>query len=128
LHATIPQIDSVVINGVDIRVDIANDEESWYKGLSNRDKICRNCGMLFIFSNRSERTFVMREMRFPLDIIWIDRDKIVKIDKNTAPEGKEYLHEYHSPSPVNYVLEVNAGFAEKQGFKLGDKVLIETVK
>ena len=64
----------------------------------------------------------MREMLIPLDIIWIDSGKIVRIDKGLEPEGKDFSKFYPSKSPVDMVLEVNAGISDKLGFKPGDNV------
>ena len=76
--------------------------------------------MLFPFDNKQNHTFVMRDMMFPLDIIWIDENKIVKIDKNLPPEGHDFKKLYSSNQPVNNVLEVNAGFTDKKNIKVGD--------
>lgn len=66
----------------------------------------------------------MRLMHFPLDIIWITDGKIVKIDKNLPPEGTEPKEHYSSGQPVNYVLELNAGFTLDNMIQIGDKVQI----
>lgn len=112
----------VIIDNKIIEAEIADTAEKHYQGLSNRKNLCDNCGMLFIFPDKKERTFVMRDMNFPLDIIWIDDDKIVKIDKNLLPEGSNPKMLYSSGQPVNYVLEMNSGYAGKHGFKTGDMV------
>jgi len=78
--------------------------------------------MLFVFKDKRERTFVMRNMNFPLDIIWIKDDKIIKIDKNLPPEGAKPKKLYNSDKPVNYVLEVNAGFTDKYGIEISNEV------
>ncbi len=114
----------VIINDKIIEVEIAGTAETHYRGLSNRKNLCENCGMLFVFPDKKERTFVMRNMNFPLDIIWIDDDKIVKIDKNLPPEGKNPANNYNSGAPVNYVLEVNGGFADKNNIKTGNKITL----
>lgn len=93
-----------------------------YNGLSNYPEICDNCGMLFIFPGKEQRTFVMRKMLFPLDIIWINGDSIVKIDKNLSTEGSEPKNYYESSEPVDKVLEVNAGFCDRNNIKIGDKL------
>lgn len=112
----------VIINDKIVNVEIADTAEKHYQGLSNRKNLCDNCGMLFIFPDKKERAFVMRDMNFPLDIIWISNDKIVKIDKNLLPEGSNPKMLYSSGQPVNYVLEMNSGYAGKHGFKTGDMV------
>lgn len=113
----------VKINNKEIKVEIIDTSELIYKGLSGRDNLCEDCGMLFKFNNRQERAFVMRDMNFPIDIIWIDEDVIIGIEENLQPEGSDYKNIYESPEPVNYVLEVNAGFADKNNIKKGDKII-----
>jgi len=112
----------VAINGKEIKVEIAATPAEHYKGLSGRENLCENCGMLFKFADKRKRTFVMRKMNFPLDIIWIDGGKVAGVSENLPPEGERYRNFYESPSPVDYVLEVNAGFARENGVKIGDTV------
>lgn len=118
----------VTINNKKIKIEIADTPELQYQGLSNKKELCDNCGMLFVFSDKQVRTFVMRNMNFPLDIIWIDDNlsaqagKIVKINKNAIPESSNPVMRYSSDLPVNYVLEVNAGFCDGNEIKVGDSV------
>ncbi len=118
----------VTINNTKIKVEIADTPELQYQGLSNREELCDNCGMLFVFPDKQILTFVMRDMNFPLDIIWIDDNlsaqagKIVKINKNAIPEGSNPVMRYSSDMPVNYVLEINAGFCDGNGIEVGDSV------
>lgn len=112
---------SVLINDKIIKVDVADTLESRYKGLSGKQELCADCGMLFVFPDKAVRTFVMRSMNFPLDIIWIDGDEIKKVSKNLPPEGPNPAINYSSDVPANYVLEVNGGFADENGIKYGDK-------
>jgi len=109
----------VSINGHEVAVEIADTTDEQYKGLSNRASLCADCGMLFVFPDQAPRSFVMREMNFPLDFIWINDGKVVKIDENALPEGAYYKNEYLSGQPVNYVLEVNAGWADKNNIIVG---------
>ena len=113
---------SVTINNAKIKIEIADTAELRYKGLSNKKELCDNCGMLFIFPEKEIRTYVMRDMNFALDMIWIDDDKIIKINKNTIPEGSNPVMRYSSDALVNYILEVNGGFCEDNGIKAGDGV------
>ncbi len=114
---------TVKINDREIKVEIADTPESQYKGLSFKENLCVDCGMLFKFSEKSEKTFVMRNMNFPLDIIFIDDEKIVKIEKNLKPEGENPKNFYNSSAPVDYVLEVNAGYVDSHNIKIGDKII-----
>jgi len=105
-----------------IKVEIADDFEEQIKGLSNRDSLDDNSGMLFVFPDKQIRRFWMKDMRFPLDIIWINDNKIVKIDKNLPPEGEKPQNIYSSEIPVNYVLEVNGGYCSKHNINVGSEV------
>ena len=110
------------INQQVINVEIAENNQEWYQGLSNRDNLCDACGMYFIFPTKDKLDFVMRDMKFPLDIIFIEDDKIINIAANLAPEGSDTKNIYSSLSKANRVLEVNAGYCEKYGIKEGDLI------
>lgn len=114
----------ISINDQIIKVEVANTPESRYEGLSGRENLCADCGMLFVFPDKSVRTFVMRNMNFPLDIIWIDGDEIKKISKNLPLEGAQPAVKYSSDAPIDYVLEVNGGFCENYEIKVGDKIIL----
>lgn len=117
------------IKDVEINVEIAKTTEERAKGLGDRDGLDQNSGMLFVFENESTPTFWMKDTKFALDIIWINDNKIIGIDKNIQPENVTddiKLTRYPSPSKVNSVLEVNSGFSDKNNLKVGDSVdLIE---
>ncbi len=115
----------IKINNIKIKIEIADTPELQYQGLSGRESLCENCGMLFKFNDKQERTFVMRDMNFPIDIIWIDDNIIVGINRDLQPEGLDYENYYESSGVVNYVLEVNGGFADRNGIRVGDKVVIK---
>lgn len=103
----------------EVKVDIVTTPEAQFQGLSGRKSLCANCGMLFKFDDKAKRTFVMRNMKFPLDILWISDGIIVGAEENVKPEGEKYLTEYISPLPVNNVLELPAGYVARHGLALG---------
>lgn len=105
-----------------INIEIAENEREQYRGLSNRDSLCPDCGMYFIFPDKNKLEFVMRDMKFPLDIIFINDNKIINIAENLTPEGSETKNIYSSLGVVNRVLEVNAGYCQKYGIKAGDLI------
>jgi uncharacterized membrane protein (UPF0127 family) len=112
---------NITINGIELLVDIADEPHEQEKGLSGRDKMAENKGMLFIFPDSSSPSFWMKEMEFSLDIIWIDNnDIIVGITKNISPDT--YPQTFSPPSPIKYVLEVNAGWSDRHNIKIGDKM------
>jgi len=71
--------------------------------------------MLFVFDRSEEQCFWMKEMRFSLDMIWLDEEKkIIKINRDVSPET--YPNQFCTDN-TRYVLEFNAGFADKHGLK-----------
>ncbi|MFH1745132.1 MAG: DUF192 domain-containing protein [bacterium] len=114
----------LIIDNKKIKIEIADDYVEIVNGLSGREYLEKESGMLFVFNDKQIRDFWMKNMRFPLDIIWINDNKIIDISKNLLPEGENPLNHYYSPKPVNYVLEVNGGFCEKNNIKTGDSVKI----
>lgn len=120
-----PETKVVVINNKEINIELAKTNEERAKGLSNRDKLDENSGMLFIFEKNSKPSFWMKDTKIALDIIWINDDKIVSINKNVDPEPNKkdsQLKKYPAPSEIDYVLEVNGGFSDKHGIKAGSTV------
>lgn len=115
---------TVEINGHIIRAELAQSPQEHYQGLSNRETLDPNRGMLFVFKELGHKSFVMREMNFPLDIIFISNDTITDVFSDLAPEGSQPENIYQSSQPVNLVLEVRAGYCQTQGIKPGDRVKI----
>jgi uncharacterized membrane protein (UPF0127 family) len=114
---------NVQIGKNNISVMIADDFEEWGKGLSNRHYLGEHNGMIFIFPQKQVRNFWMKNMHFPLDIIWIEGDYVIKIDERLPPEGNNPQKNYSSILPVDHVLEVNGGYAEAFNINLGDKII-----
>ncbi len=117
---TIPASRLIMINGHTIQVDIADTPVKQFQGLSDRPNICSRCGMLFIFPRREEQVFVMRRMYFPLDIIWLDNNRVVGMSLNLPPESSEPYTPYASNGMVNMVLELPAGAAQNYNIQVGD--------
>lgn len=101
---------SVTIGQVIVPVSIADTDQSREQGLSGTTSLDSNAGKLFVFNSPSVYGFWMKDMNYPLDIIWIDKDfKIIAISKDLKPES--YPEVFYPPSEVLYVLEVNGGFS-----------------
>ena len=100
------------------------------QGLSGRPRLTNSQGMLFNFGTSTTPGFWMKDMNFDLDFIWIRDGKIIGITPNVpAPaQDKKFdtasLPTYYPPSAVNQVLEVNAGWAEKNNVTVGDAALL----
>ncbi len=110
------------INEKSIKVEIVSGSRDTYRGLSGRESLCTNCGMLFDFKKSQEYSFVMREMNFPLDIVFILNNRIVNIYENLPPEGKDYSKIYRSAGLADTVLELNANFCRDFKIKVGDQI------
>lgn len=108
----------VTLGSWTLNVEIADTPEKQEKGLSGRDSLDENAGMLFVFQDNAPG-FWMKDMKFPLDFIWINAGgEIVEILPNIDPST--YPQVYEPLEPVKYVLEVNAGAAEANGLAVGD--------
>jgi hypothetical protein len=116
----------LTIGEAQIEVEVADTPEKMRLGLGERDNLPENSGMIFPYPEKSRAVFWMKGMRFPLDIIWIADDTIVQINENVPDEpgvADNDLARYLSNEPVNMILEVNAGFSEKNDISVGDIVL-----
>ncbi len=101
-------------------IEIAEGEYETQTGLMYRDGMEKEQGMLFVFPEEAYHSFYMKNTRFPLDIIFIDRDSVVtSIIKDAQPLQEQSLP---STQPVMYVLEVNAGLSEAWGLQEGDRI------
>ena len=120
---------SVFINDKKVDVSLADNDEKRAKGLGGVSLLGKDSGMLFVFSTKDVKpVFWMKDMIIPIDIIWINDDKIVQIDKNIkAPQPKtpdNKIERFTPQGVIDYVLEVNAGFSDTNNIKVGDPVRI----
>lgn len=109
------------INGNEISLEVISSIEDQIRGLSNRDSLDYDTGMLFLYKDSKTRSFWMKEMRFSVDILWIDENNIiVGIEKNVSPDS--YPKKFISPKPVPFALELAGGWGMEHGLKIGDLV------
>jgi uncharacterized membrane protein (UPF0127 family) len=116
---------NVTVNGIELIADIAETNEQRTKGLSVKDSLAENEAMLFVFDTAQEHSFWMKNMKFPIDIIWLDSDKtVVHIEHNLQPCSFDAFCPTYKPNNNSalYVLETAAGFAEKHGIVEGARV------
>ncbi|TSC78472.1 MAG: peptidase S9 prolyl oligopeptidase active site domain-containing protein [Parcubacteria group bacterium Gr01-1014_33] len=106
-------------------VEIARTAESRSRGLSGRESIADDQGMLFLFENEDLHGFWMRDMKFPIDIVWIRQGRVADIKENvpvpTADASAQELPVYRPSDPADMVLEVAAGAGARFGIKKGDE-------
>ncbi len=108
-----------------ITAEVAGTPYLREKGLMFVRSLPQDYGMLFIFETPQQLRFWMKNTLIPLDIIFISENfTVVNIAENAQP-CSEYCPLYVSAAPAKYVVEVNAGFAERNGIEVGDGVRIE---
>ena len=114
----------ITIRDLTVKAEVVQSEMSQKKGLSGRDSLELNQGMLFVFDKSSIYPFWMKDMKFAIDIIWIDESKkVVHIAENAPTEPGKKDSELFRYVPINnarYVLEINAGLANLHHIQIGD--------
>ena len=118
----VPSTTTLKIKGQAIKAEIAQTPAEQIRGLSFRRFLAEDEGMLFIYPDYQTRNFWMKDMKFPLDILWLKDNQIVGFVKNIPAPTSSQLMIYQSNEPVNYVLELKAGWLEKNQVQVGDKV------
>lgn len=108
-----------------IKVEVVNTPASTTQGLSGRDEIGVD-GMLFIFPTSENRYFWMKNMKFDLDIVWLNDKKVLSISRN-VPKPEENtpdnrLETYSPDENVDMVLEIYSNDSEKYKINPGDVV------
>ncbi len=113
------------IGETSIQIEIADEPAELSRGLSGRESLGEDEGLLFIFDKPGIYPFWMKEMHFPIDIIWIGEDmRVVDITRSATPES--YPKTFSPSTPVPYVLEVNANFSDRENIKPGDEVIFSS--
>jgi uncharacterized protein len=115
---------TITFANTSIAVEVANTPELRSIGLGGRTQMDDKSGMLFVFDNVVTPEFWMKDMRFPIDIIFFDRNwKVVDIKNNFLPES--YPEIYSPKARVKYAVEVVSGFAKQFEIEEGSAVEFE---
>lgn len=118
-----PEVREITIGHKKVKVELAKTEPERQKGLSGRDFLPEDVGLLFVFDKPGTYGIWMKEMNFAIDIIWISADqKVAEITADVSPDS--FPRTYLPKLPVSRVLEVNAGWAKRNGVNSGDEVKI----
>ncbi len=113
---------TIRIGDQELLVEMVDTLQLQIRGLSGRESLGEREGMLFVYENPQVLSFWMRDMRFAIDIIWIDGNGIITgIAANVSPDT--FPQTFSSMVPVQYVLEVPAGWAERHGVSTGDQLI-----
>ncbi|MBN1778719.1 MAG: DUF192 domain-containing protein [Candidatus Buchananbacteria bacterium] len=122
----IKEMPTAKIKNQEIKLLVASSLAEKIKGLSGSTSLPVNQGMLFPYQDYKIRSFWMKNMNFPIDIVWIKDDVIIGFAKNVPPptgnQTDNQLPRYLSNEPVNFVLELNAGWLDQNQVLVGDRV------
>jgi uncharacterized membrane protein (UPF0127 family) len=110
-------------DGFAVIAELAVNEEERARGLMFRDEIHEDQAMLFLFAERDIHSFWMKNMRFPIDILWLDGDRrIVHIEARVPPCPREPCPTYSPAAAAAFVLELQSGCSEKHGLRISDRI------
>jgi len=112
----------VTINKNIFDVEVVKSDKDKQTGLTKYSAIAANQGMFFVFDTPGFYSFWMKNMKFPIDLIFIHNDKVVFLVENAAPAKDDTPITYTPDSSSDKVLEINAGLIKKYNIKKGDKV------
>lgn len=107
------------------RTYLADTSQKQQLGLMYQKNLPPNSAMLFTFANSTYQQFWMKNTLIPLDIIFINNNKIVDIEHNAKPCNQETCPTYNSEKPANQVLEINGGLSKKLNINIGQDVIVK---
>ncbi len=117
---------TVAIGSVKVSVEVASTDRARTQGLSGRESLEAGEGMLFVFDTPGRYQFWMKDMHFPIDIMWIsETGSIVSFAQNVPPSS--YPMVYTPPADSLYVLEVPAGFVAEHRISSEDTLILPDV-
>lgn len=109
----------ISVSGQKIDVIVSDTPKERERGLSGRERLSENEGMLFEFTNEDEYCFWMKDMNFPIDIIWVNSSQqVVDIEENVSPDS--YPDTFCPDAPAKYALEINSGKVNEWQISIGD--------
>jgi uncharacterized protein len=114
---------TITVNGHSLIVELAATPAARTCGLSHREDLPQNRGMLFIFPSPGPETFWMKDTLIPLSIAFVDNAGQIMNIQDMIPMQTEEL--YSSQGPARYAIEVNQGWFERQGIAAGDQVVMQ---
>ncbi len=121
LPPTEPEKVEISFKNRQVQAEIASTTPELVRGLSGRDALAPDTGMWFEFGWKNKWGIWMKEMRFPIDIIWFDENlSVVTVAEKISPQT--YPKIFYPTNDARFVLEVPSGFVENSGLKVGDSV------
>jgi len=129
------ELATIHVDRTPVFIEIADTPETRRLGLSGRESLPSTHGLLLVFDTLQPHGIWMKDMLFPIDIIWIaptsmdsssgegEALRIVDVEYDVSPDSFPTV--FYPDQSSLYVLEVNAGFAESHNFDVGDVVQLE---
>lgn len=117
----------VNLKDTELNVLVAKTPKHMYQGLGGRDYFGEHDAMLFVYGYKDKQGIVMRNMNFPIDIVWFADGVVVDVAANIQPEfdvPENKLMVYYPRTDANAVLELPAGWANRHKLKIGDKITL----
>jgi len=116
------------VKNIPLEAEIVESSAEQQMGLGNRFSLPEGQSMLFLYNTPDRRIFWMKRMNFPIDIVWFQNGKAVKIEENVPfpakDTGDDFLPRYGYGVLADMVLELPAGFTRKKGISVGDSLEI----
>ena len=106
-----------------VDVAVADTAQEHYVGLSETDSLAADEGMLFVFASEETRAFVMRDMAFAIDMVFVDANGTITTVHHAPVEDDENLTRY--TGRARWVLEVPYGWTERHDVSVGDRIVID---
>ncbi|HIK18375.1 MAG TPA: DUF192 domain-containing protein [Leptolyngbyaceae cyanobacterium M33_DOE_097] len=125
LGQTLPISAQVEIANQVIELEVARTPAEQAMGLMYRESLPDNRGMLFIFNPPRPVGFWMKNVRFPLDMVFLRNQKIIQIASEVPPCEAKPCPIYSPPGVVDQVIELRGGRAKELQLKQGDRVEVE---
>ena len=112
---------SLTIGKTEVNAEILNTHTERVRGLSGREKLESDNVLLFVFEEEDFHSIWMKDMNFPIDIIWLDTNlEIIHIEERVSPDT--YPKVFYPSTKSLYVIETVSNFVLEHGIKIGDKV------
>lgn len=112
-----------IVGGTSVKILLADTPQKRTQGLSGRESLAHDEGMLFVFPEEDVYSFWMKDMRFSIDILWLNSaGEVVHVVENASPES--YPASFTPEKAATYVLELPAGFARLNNVVVGSVVTL----
>lgn len=108
-------------NGHSVQAEVVSNEADKIQGLSDRNCLDQDAGMLFTYDLTGDYCFWMKDMHFAIDMLWLDDEKrIVTVKADVSPDS--YPQSFCPDRPAQYILEIGAGKARQYGWQPGTQL------